>query len=148
MLCFIVPLHAPCIDPSLTIENLTQLVDSADALWKKFSMDDHIPSEHLSGDEMKQALSKWYLESYPTPSWSHIADLLYMTKDHNALEKLKKLYLKGNKNLAEKNRLHIMARRLSRFSERGLPPLEFNQALITGKIAYRVLLEVVTRHKF
>lgn len=59
-------------------------------------MDEHIPGENLSDDAMKQALSKWYLENYPAPSWSHIADLLYMTKDHHALDKLKKLYLKGN----------------------------------------------------
>ena len=89
-------------DPSLTLTNLTQLLEDVwdliyvtDYLDIPFSVYRSITTQESSGSERKKAYWEWYLNNHPCPSWRHIANALYMDKEHGVLEVLKSRYLKG-----------------------------------------------------
>ena len=86
-------------DPSLTLTNLTQLLeDVRDLEYVTLYLD--IPRSvynRIKGQlsERMKAYWKWYLNNHPCPSWRHIANALYMREEHGVLEVLKSRYLKG-----------------------------------------------------
>ena len=92
----------PPTDPSLTLANLTQLLQDAGD-WFEVGIDLNIPFsvrhsirfQHSSQSERVKALGEWYLNNYPCPSWRHVAHALYVRKEHGVLEVLKSHYLKG-----------------------------------------------------
>ena len=45
--------------------------------------------------QRKRAYSAYYLAHHPGPSWRIIANALWRSKEHGALEVVQKLYLKG-----------------------------------------------------
>ena len=45
--------------------------------------------------QRKRAYSAYYLAHHPGPSWRIIANALWQSKEHGALEVVQKLYLKG-----------------------------------------------------
>ena len=93
--------HIPHTEPTLTLENLTSLLGIKDmdsvAIWL------HIPDskqwemeqQYRSVPQRKQAYSEYWLTHHPSPSWLVVADALYMWEEHEALEVLQKMYLKG-----------------------------------------------------
>ena len=92
----------PPTDPSLTLANLTQLLqDVGDWNYLGRSLDipylvrDSIPSQDSSQSERMKALGEWYLNNHPCPSWRHVAHALYVNREHGVLEVLKSRYLKG-----------------------------------------------------
>ena len=92
----------PPTDPSLTLANLTQLLQDAGnwngvflSLNIHYSVRDSIISQHSSQSERVKALGEWYLNNHPCPSWRHVAHALYEEKEHGVLEVLKSHYLKG-----------------------------------------------------
>ena len=92
----------PPTDPSLTLANLTQLLQDAGD-WNGVGIDLNIPysvrgsirSRHSSQSECVKALGEWYLNNHPCPSWRHVAHALYVWNEHGVLEVLKSHYLKG-----------------------------------------------------
>ena len=92
----------PPTDPSLTLANLTQLLQDmrdwvgvGDDLNIPISVLNSIKSRHSSQSERVKALGEWYLNNHPCPSWRHVAHALYRRKKHGVLEVLKSHYLKG-----------------------------------------------------
>ena len=91
----------PPTDPSLTLANLTQLLqDVGDWYYVGVSLDipisvrDSIESQH-SVFEHVIAMGEWYLKRHPCPSWRHVSNALYEQYEHEVLEVLKSRYLKG-----------------------------------------------------
>ena len=89
-------------DPSLTLTNLTQLLeDVRDLEYVSYYLDipgsvySSIETQQSSKSERRKACWEWYLNNHPCPSWRHIANALYMNKEHGVLEVLKSRYLKG-----------------------------------------------------
>ena len=89
-------------DPSLTLTNLTQLLEDvrdleyvADYLDIPDSVYDRIKAQESSESERREACWEWYLNNHPCPSWRHIANALYTSREHGVLEVLKSRYLKG-----------------------------------------------------
>ena len=89
-------------DPSLTLTNLTQLLEDVGDLeyvaWYldiPISVYNRIKAQESSESECRKACWEWYLNNHPCPSWHHIANALYMRKEHGMLEVLKSRYLKG-----------------------------------------------------
>ena len=89
-------------DPSLTLTNLTQLledvrdlIDVSAYLHIPFSVYCSITTQQSSESERRKACWEWYLNNHPCPSWRHIANALYISKEHGVLEVLKSRYLKG-----------------------------------------------------
>ena len=89
-------------DPSLTLTNLTQLLeDVRDLEYVTLYLDiprsvyNRIKAQESSKSERRKACWEWYLNNLPCPSWHHIANALYMREEHGVLEVLKSRYLKG-----------------------------------------------------
>ena len=89
-------------DPSLTLTNLTQLLEDVRYLYDVSSYLDipisvysRIKAQQSSESECMKACWEWYLNNHPCPSWRHIANVLYMRDEHGVLEVLKSRYLKG-----------------------------------------------------
>ena len=89
-------------DPSLTLTNLTQLLeDVRDLVFVSpyldipYSVYSNIRIQQSSESERRKACWEWYLNNHPCPSWRHIANALYMKDGHGMLEVLKSRYLKG-----------------------------------------------------
>ena len=89
-------------DPSLTLTNLTQLLEDAgyleyvtDYLDIPRSVYNSITTQQSSESEWRKACWEWYLNNHPCPSWRHIANALYVSREHGVLEVLKSRYLKG-----------------------------------------------------
>ena len=88
-------------DPSLTLTNLTQLLEGVDLFYVSayldipYSVYSRIKAQESSGSERRKACWEWYLNNHPCPSWRHIANALYMNEKHGVLEVLKSRYLKG-----------------------------------------------------
>ena len=89
-------------DPSLTLTNLTQLLEDVRDLYDVTLYLDIPPSvfhsiytQQSSESERRKAYWEWYLNNYPCPSWRHIANALYISREHGVLEVLKSRYLKG-----------------------------------------------------
>ena len=90
-------------DPSLTLTNLTQLLEDVRDLYF-VTMHLNIPRSVYSSiikaqksieSECRKACWEWYLNNHPCPSWCHIANALYIIEEHGVLEVLKSRYLKG-----------------------------------------------------
>ena len=89
-------------DPSLTLTNLTQLLEDV-RYWDNVTIYLDIPdsvyssitTQQSSESERMKACWEWYLNNHPCPSWCHIANALYMNEEHEVLEVLKSRYLKG-----------------------------------------------------
>ena len=89
-------------DPSLTLTNLTQLLeDVRNSIGVSGYLDipdsvySSIITQQSSESERRKACWEWYLNNHPCPSWHHIANALYMSYKHGVLEVLKSRYLKG-----------------------------------------------------
>ena len=85
-------------DPSLTLTNLTQLLEGVDLYDVYDDLDipdsvyNSIITQESSESERRKACWEWYLNNHPCPSWRHIANALYMSWEHGVL---KSRYLKG-----------------------------------------------------
>ena len=89
-------------DPSLTLTNLTQLLEDVGNLYYVTydlniprSVYSRIKAQQSSESKRRKAFWEWYLNNHPCPSWRHIANALYMRDEHGVLEVLKSRYLKG-----------------------------------------------------
>ena len=92
----------PPTDPSLTLANLTQLLQDVGDWYLvcrsfdiPYSVRHSIEFQHSSQSERVKALEEWYLNNHPCPSWRHVAHALYVQEEHGVLEVLKSRYLKG-----------------------------------------------------
>ena len=94
------------LDPTLTLSNLTSLLEKVD--WDDMGRWMEIPDatremiRSSGGDDCQCRRRCWevYLNEYPAPSWKHIAEALYMPrlggKDYlTELEVVQKKYLRG-----------------------------------------------------
>ena len=89
------------LDPTLTLPNLTTLlekVDWHDMSWQMDICKATLDMIHSSGGDDSQCRRKcWeaYLNEYPTPSWKRVADALYRGDYLEELEVVQREYLKG-----------------------------------------------------
>ena len=90
------------LDPTLTLPNLTALLENVD--WDKFGrvyLDipdatlDMIRSSGGDSSQRRQKCWKVYQNEHPTPSWKQVAYGLYVTGYLEELEVVQKKYLKG-----------------------------------------------------
>ena len=88
-------------EPSLTLDNLTSVLDGVEnmdrvATWLQIpqSKQDELRRQY-DRQQIKRALSAYFMSHHPAPSWLIVADALWMTKNHGALEVVQKLYFKG-----------------------------------------------------
>ena len=89
-------------EATLTLENLTSLLEGvrvldimADFLHIPDNKQVEIRRQYSNISQQKQEYWQYFLSQHPTPSWLIVADALYLTGEHGALEVLRKLYLKG-----------------------------------------------------
>ncbi len=95
-------LSSSCTDDTLTLANLTQLLNNVEH-WDIFRRYLHIPDskykalkqQHPDGAQWKKAVCVWYLTHHPAPSWSDVAIALYFSAEHAVLDVLRMHYLKG-----------------------------------------------------
>ncbi len=95
-------LSSSCTDDTLTLANLTQLVNNMED-WDDFrrlicipdSKYEALKQQHPDGAQWKKAACVWYLTEHPAPSWSHVATALYIIEEHAVLDVLRMHYLKG-----------------------------------------------------
>ena len=95
------------LDPTLTLPNLTTLLENVD--WYDVGQRMDIPDATLDmirdsgGDDSQRRQKCWevYLSEHPSPSWKQVADALYIwsfwggTDCLKELEVVQKKYLKG-----------------------------------------------------
>lgn len=56
-----------------------------------------IKRQYSSASQRRQEYSRYWLAHHPCPSWLGVADALYMSREHGALEVLQRFYLKGER---------------------------------------------------
>ena len=56
--------------------------------------------QHSTMAQCVQGWCEWYLKNHPAPSWLHVADALYRSREHDILIVLRSQvqYLKGKSN--------------------------------------------------
>ena len=97
--------HVHHTELTLTVDNLTSLLEGVNNLDGALGMTLflHIPDskrseiqeQYSSISQRRQEYCRYWLTQHPSPSWLVVANALYMTGEHGALEVLQKLYLKG-----------------------------------------------------
>ena len=95
------------LDPTLTLPNLTTLLENVDWYEVERLMDtpdathDMIRTSGGDGSQRRQKCWEMYLSEHPSPSWKQVADALYIESSLESTEYLKELevvqkkYLKG-----------------------------------------------------
>ena len=89
------------LDPTLTLSNLTTLLEKMD--WYDVGGRMGIPEATLDmirasgGDRSHRRQKCWevYLNEHPAPSWKRVAHALYIRSHLKELEVVQKKYLKG-----------------------------------------------------
>ena len=89
-------------ESTLTVDNLTNLLEGmvhfgsvAILLDIPYSKYDTIIRQYNSDSQRKEAMWKYWLTHHPCPSWRIVADALYTGYEHEILDVLQKMYLKG-----------------------------------------------------
>ena len=90
------------LDPTLTLPNLTALLENVDWDWiGRYYLDkpkvtlDMIHSSGGDDSQRRQNCWKVYLNEHPAPSWKQVAYGLYVNGYLEELEVVQKKYLKG-----------------------------------------------------
>ena len=95
------------LDPTLTLPNLTTLLENVDwyGVWRLMDIPDATLDmiRASGGDDSQRRQKYWevYLSEHPSPSWKQVADALYIRNSLGGTEYLKELevvqkkYLKG-----------------------------------------------------
>ena len=90
-------------EPTLTVDNLTAVLDSV----QRWNMDAvlfylHIPSskplqlqQQYDSGQVNTACADYIIDHHPSPSWTVVANALWLFQEAGALEMVQKLYLKG-----------------------------------------------------
>ena len=89
-------------EPTLTVDNLTAVLDSVqedidyviDDLHIPLSEQDKFEQQYDSG-QVNTARADYIIDHHPSPSWTLVADALWFCRAAGALEMVQKLYLKG-----------------------------------------------------
>ena len=91
----------PHTEPTLTIENLTNAMDTvldvndvAYCFDIPFSKRWEIEVTHPNVVDRRQVLFRYYITRHPAPTWLQVADAMWEGKD-TALFKVNSLYLRG-----------------------------------------------------
>ena len=90
-------------EPTLTLQNLTTLLESVEDDWYliglylniPWSKRDRIKREHSSDRQRSQACWSAYITESPQRSWKEVSYALYWQGHINELEIVQKKYLKG-----------------------------------------------------
>ena len=88
-------------EPSLTLDNLTSVFDGVGDMdsvgaWLQISGSKQGElQQQYDRQQIKRAFSVYFMSHHPAPSWLIIANALFETGEHGALEVVQKLYLKG-----------------------------------------------------
>ena len=89
------------IEPSLTLDTLTSVLDSVQQLdiigqWLQIPHSKRVELKHqYDRRQLPRAFSTVFLTEHPSPSWSTVAFALWQMRQYGALEVVQKLYLKG-----------------------------------------------------
>ena len=91
-------------EPSLTLNTLTSVLDGVQRLDRGSNVGAWLQTPYSKRSELKRqhhrrqlprAYSTVFLTDNPSPSWSTVANALWVAGEHEALEVVQKLYLKG-----------------------------------------------------
>jgi len=90
-------------DPTLTIDNLMEVVKGVEDLWEDLddslgvpdSKTDEIEKLYQSDHHRMQALADHYTTYHPTPSWKAIAEALQLEGLHKQADEVTTKYVKG-----------------------------------------------------
>ena len=87
-------------DPSLTVENMCEVLKGVDLKYWAFdipiSVRERIKRQyHGNLSEYNRAFCKEYLDAHPAPSWAHIAEGLFLSLEHDVLKQLERQHPKG-----------------------------------------------------
>ena len=90
-----------CIEPSLTVENLSTVLDGVQEMD---SVESWLGIPHSKQEELKQlygssqvkgAYAEYFVNQHPAPSWTVVGNAIWRDVEHETLEVVQKLYLKG-----------------------------------------------------
>ena len=99
--------HVFFLEPSLSLTNLTTLLENVNVGYSKQSWLiggwlnipqsklDAIEGQHSSPDQRSRACWDLYVSEHPSPSWKEVAYVLYVWDCLEELEVVQKKYLKG-----------------------------------------------------
>ena len=86
----------------MTVDNLTAVLDSVQENMNLVLLFLHIPNsrriqleQQYDNGEMNTARADYIIDHHPSPSWTIVANALWMYYAAGALEMVQKLYLKG-----------------------------------------------------
>ena len=89
-------------EPTLTVDNLTAVLDSVQEYMNIVIDDLHIPDskqrqlqQQYDSGQVNTARAEYIIRYHPSPSWTIIANALWYYREAGALEMVQKLYLKG-----------------------------------------------------
>ena len=89
-------------EPTLTVDNLTAVLDSVQKDMDSVLLYLHIPSSKrrqlqqlYDRGQVNTARADYIIDHHPTPSWTIVANALWYWRAAGALEMVQKLYLKG-----------------------------------------------------
>ena len=90
-------------DPTLTTENLMEVVKKVESRWKdlsdklgvRSSEDQKIQRLYQSDHQKMEALVNHYVRHYPTSSWSEVASALESMKLHQLAKVVTTKYVRG-----------------------------------------------------
>ena len=91
------------LDPTLTVTNLWSVLCGVTDWWGRGelcdwlqvpdSLQQEIQQQTSDATQQKKTLLERWLRDYPAPSWAVVAEALYKTEEHDALEHVKKMYM-------------------------------------------------------
>ena len=89
-------------EPTLTVDNLTAVLDSVQENMDSVLAWIHIPDskrgqlqQQYDSGQVNTARADYIIDHHPSPSWTVISNALWYLREAGALEMVQKLYLKG-----------------------------------------------------
>ena len=89
-------------EPTLTVDNLTAVLDSVQEHMDSVLLYLHIPyfkqgqlQQQYDSGQVNTARADYIIDHHPSPSWIIVANALWRLRAAGALEVVQKLYLKG-----------------------------------------------------
>ena len=85
------------IEPTLTVDNLTAVLDNVQENMEFVLLILHIPRSKVQygRGQVNTARADYIIDHHPSPSWMIVANALWFNKAAGALEMVQELYLKG-----------------------------------------------------
>ena len=91
---------SPCTEPTLTVQNLTNVMKSVRDVTQWFDIPHsklrEIKMNHPNVTDFRQELFRYYINHRPGASWLQMADTAWVFNEDAVLDMINRSYLKGN----------------------------------------------------